>query len=463
MYLLWAAAIATFVGLILGWFGITLVLLSAVWAVAVARKFSGGSTKRFSFWPVAIVFLTLFWWGCRHRGAFRIPVLTAGLRVVALGSDWVWREKTLVLEDVRGQVLVSVDPRRFSGADLPDGGITRCGRARWLRASSCDGGAGGAPGATRPVRKFASKIRRAWMGYMDRFGPLVAKWFRTLLLGIPANEKGGIVDVFRATGLLHFVVVSGAHVTLVHKIFIRTVSGPLNLLTAFCPWIPVIRRTRDRLSALLAVLPTLLFCIIAGLDPPVQRAICSLVVFEVAALAACELPVTSVIATTFVLQAMLWPAGFVSRSNLLSWVAWLTVVLARPAFFSWSTAARSCVLQVSLAAGMAVAGGIACSAGIVANLLFLPFLEGFFLLSVVICALGPAFAEWIGMESMVRVIVDIATWFSLIATNPFFTGIDAFMLRPTVRVTTAAAGWAVFCYYAASTLVASRGPDEPAG
>ena len=131
------------------------------------------------------------------------------------------------------------------------------------------------------------------------------------------------------------------------------------------------------LPSLLAVIPVVAFSLIAGLDPPVQRAICSLVVAHGFTMAGSRIQPAAIVPLTCLLQASLWPVGFLSRSNMLSWVAWIIVLLVRPDPTGFFRLSGACLRQVLLMLAMSVLFGISCSVGIIANLVFCRFSRSF--------------------------------------------------------------------------------------
>lgn len=442
-------------------FGVALLGIAVSWAVLFSARhpLQTRSARRTSGVLLLVTALVAFIWGMRHHGSFRPPRSPGEVRMMATGTAYVWRNATALIDDGKGAVLASFESAELLSLGSANGITPRihlrhCGAGAWLRPSSCDA----RPGRQRdPWRSSLKALRRRAVLYLDSFGPVSGAWFKALLLGISSNERGGLLDAFRATGLLHFIVVSGSHVTLMQRLFSAFFSVPLIALRALFPALSSIAMNGTRLAAVFATIPVAAFCLVAGLDPPVQRAICSLIVMQLVAVAGLSMGPASMMASTFMIQAVFWPVGFASRSNMLSWISWSIVVLVRPFLRGTPSIATACLRQSLLMVAMASFFGISCSAGIIANLVFLPVLEVFFVASVVVCALGPDFAGVIGFERLVTTITGLARRGSLVAGVPGFAQIDSILATPGTRIFLMTLVWAAFSAYAASTLVASAG------
>ena len=394
-----------------------------------------------------------------HHGSFRSPLFPGRVRVVATGTPYVWRGAVALVEDQLGRVQVLVNPADIRRR-LLDAGIgselvlTRCGPGDLLRPPRCEIDNMRKTGRSQSLLVL---LRRRMIRYFESFGPSAGPWLKAMLLGVSTNERGGLLEAFRATGLLHFIVVSGSHVTLVHRIFRAIFLLPANIFRALLPGRITFGRVRALSPDLLALMAVAVFCLVAGLDPPVQRAVCSLVVAQGVSMAGSRLHTSAMIASTFLLQATFWPVGFLSRSNLLSWVAWTIVLFVRPLAKGTLPLSGACLRQVLLMLAMAVFFGISSSFGIVANVFFLPLLELFFVFSIFICGVGPRFGDLIHFDSVVAVMIGVARHASGLSGIAALARLDAALAGPAVRVAGLFLVWAGFSFYAASTLVGSTG------
>ena len=302
-------------------------------------------------------------------------------------------------------------------------------------------------------------LRRSTSNYLNSFGQVAGPWLKALLLGQSTNSRGGLLESFRGIGLLHFLVVSGAHVTLVHRFTRGAILVFRRLASGLVPAIPPTSAGPNWLLAALAVAVTGLFCLLAGMDPPVQRSLCALCVAQALDVAGVRPSRGATIASTFLLQAIFWPVGFLSRSNLLSWMAWLIVLLARPAVTVWPSFGRACFRQMLMAFALATVTGIGACAGIIANLLFLPALEIFFIFCIVVTVAGPKFGAMVDFNRMVETVCDLALWASQKTSGGIIHQLDVVFALPQVRVGLMAIAWSCACFYAISTLAASEMPS----
>ncbi|NDE14934.1 hypothetical protein EBZ80_08405 [bacterium] len=462
MLFLWSMVVCFSCGIACGsLYGMAVLLVSVVWSYFVSSKIQDSTMMappRTRF-LVVIALSATFLWGQRHHGSFRSPAVPGPVRIVATGTPHVWKGAAALVEDKMGAVLVMVDspdtrspqPDLASGWQLP---LKRCGPGSWLRPSRCALDAGS---KARHTRRWLASLRGHMVRYLGSFGPSAGSWLKALILGIAPNGHGGLLEAFRSTGLLHFIVVSGSHITLIHRMFTGVFSVPASIGRALFPGIVIVGRFQGMLPSLLAVIPVVAFSLIAGLDPPVQRAICSLVVAHGFTMAGSRIQPAAIVPLTCLLQASLWPVGFLSRSNMLSWVAWIIVLLVRPDPTGFFRLSGACLRQVLLMLAMSVLFGISCSVGIIANLVFLPVLEVLFIISIFICAAGPRLAGLMGFDGFMAVLIDIARQASSIAATGALARLDAALSAPAVRLAMVCVLWASFSGYAASTLVGSTG------
>lgn len=417
-------------------------------------------------WPV-LWLVTSFFWGFTNHGDFRSP-RPGSFQIVATGSTYSSRGTTVLIEGKNGRTLVGLGhgiPQSQIGQAIK---LRKCGRGRWMVPGRCTV-QDEQPSTLRKwprsrgktVRRTILLLRRRAISYLDSFGPIAGKWLKALLLGLSTNSSGGLLESFRGIGLLHFLVVSGAHVTLVHRVAESCLLAFQRLAGGLIPALPPVSSGPNWLLSASPVAATVLFCLLAGLEPPVQRSLCGLFVAQAFAFAGARPSRSTTIASTFLLQGIFWPVGFLSRSNLLSWMAWLIVLLARPTATVWPSFGRACFRQMLMAFALATVTGIGACAGIIANLIFLPVLEIFFIFCLLITFAGPKFGAAVNFDRMVEIICDVALWASQKTSGGIFRQMDAVITHPGVRVGLMAIAWAGVCFYATSTLLASVTPSVP--
>ena len=455
-------------GICLGIYGFTLFLLVSLGTWAVKRWYPDGDHRvriRRSAWPF-VLWVGAFFWGYSHHGDFR-SLRPGRFQIIATGSSFSSRGALALVEGAEGRTLIGLDravPTKQAGLVIQ---LRRCGYGRWMIPGRCliqD-----EPGAnlrSYPERSRASfrgmifALRRRVTKYLDGFGASAAPWLKALLLGLSTNSNGGLLESFRGIGLLHFLVVSGSHVTLVHRCASGCVFGIRRVASALFPALPPLASGPNGWTVALGIVATTLFCLLSGLEPPVQRALCGLCVGQALAVAGSRFSRGASIASTFLLQAFIWPVGFLSRSNFLSWMAWLIVLLAKPVVPLWSTLARACFRQVSMAFALAALTGFGTCAGIIANLVFLPVLEMFFIFCLVVVFAGPGFGALLHFNQMVQSICDAALWVSQLTARGIYREMDGMITHPWVRVAVMGLAWLAVCFYTVSTLRDSKIPPE---
>jgi predicted membrane metal-binding protein len=229
--------------------------------------------------------------------------------------------------------------------------------------------------------------------HFDRYGPNGAEWLKAVILGqLPGPHRGWLTG-FKDTGLVHFLVVSGAHVVLVSKVSRVLVALPLwwlhltGLLSA--------RRFAGYLGGvkLIALLPVIVFSLVCGLDPPVQRALIALALISVPGFGGFQLHWATRLLLVLAVQAAIWPVGFFSATNGMSWLASTVVLLTHRVGSVW----RQWLMFVSFS----LLAGAGSAAGLLANLILLPALEVFFLASILVATVGPDLAGWARFESAI--------------------------------------------------------------
>ena len=454
-------------GISLGPLGFVLVFLVGLGLLSWNRCYPSDKHPlhaRFSVWS-AFWMVVSFFWGITNHGDFRSP--RPGIfRIIATGSAYSTHGSTVLIEGKGGRTLVSLGhlyPSSQIGQTIK---LRKCGHGRWMVPGRCmvkdEQGAvlkRRARSGGNTLRDLILSWRHRASRYLDSFGPNAGRWLKALLLGLSTNSSGGLLESFRGIGLLHFLVVSGAHVTLVHRVAESCLMIFRRLAGGLIPALPPVSSGPNWLFSASPLAATGLFCLLAGLEPPVQRSLCGLCFAQALAFGGARPSRITTIASTFLLQGIFWPVGFLSRSNLLSWMAWLIVLLARPTATVWPSFGRACFRQMLMAFALATVTGIGACAGVIANLIFLPVLELFFMFCILITFAGPKFAARVDFNRMVEIICDAALWASQKTSGGIFRQMDAVITHPGVRVGLMAIAWAGACFYATSTLLASATPS----
>lgn len=166
------------------------------------------------------------------------------------------------------------------------------------------------------LRSFVEDRCLAWD---KRWGP----WLLGMLAGVKASD--GVEELYRQLGLLHVLVVSGSHFSvltlILSRIFIAPWRGLYSLhLFSMNQWVAL----RMILESAL-ILAALVFLLMVGAQAPCQRAFLLLFV------SFCQRWTSArsddLYLKAFCLQATLFPSSFFSLSNLLSWGATACILI----------------------------------------------------------------------------------------------------------------------------------------
>lgn len=162
---------------------------------------------------------------------------------------------------------------------------------------------------------------------LDHFGRYWRGWFEAVALGKKTLLDRGLVKLFRSTGLLHLLVISGFHVSLVAgtaQFFIR--------LPFQCAYVVGFLRAEAwrRLHVPLLILSSLfavLFASYVGFSGACQRALLFFLLRRWwPVFMGGRSPLSEKVIWTAGIQSILFPTGFLSTGNILSWGAFLLVL-----------------------------------------------------------------------------------------------------------------------------------------
>lgn len=155
----------------------------------------------------------------------------------------------------------------------------------------------------------------------DRLDDPVRGWVSRLLLGINNSMPKEISSAFKLLGLLHILVISGLHITIIASFCMSLTKAAIRAPYAL-RLITTVEHQRLQIIGGYAVLVLLLLygCSI-GFGAPAQRAVLLFIVQFFWSARFWEK-----ITVVFFLQSLLFPVGFFSDSMLLSWGAYLTIV-----------------------------------------------------------------------------------------------------------------------------------------
>ncbi len=265
------------------------------------------------------------------------------------------------------------------------------------------------------------KIRKHLQGLGEGQSLVAKKWFEALFLGESSSLDFELIRSFKVLGLFHLLVISGAHIALFAKIASLGILLPLQVIYAL-RWIRPHRWVQTfPVLQILALVIILAFSIATGMSAATQRSLLIYVVLSFTNIYSFGLATSKRICVAAVFQALLFPIGFVSSANLMSWMAYLFVFqeYAGSRFRQvsiWPNLWRLFLLQCKLAIFAAMAFGNLSLIGVVCNLFVVPFFGIFYvaLLMVVflffwipkLLELSLHLLEWIEWAA-----IDLAAYF----------------------------------------------------
>lgn len=180
---------------------------------------------------------------------------------------------------------------------------------------------------SHPFTSVESSISNTLGERLDGFGRFWRGWFEAVVLGKKDLLDRGLVQLFRDVGLIHLLVISGFHVSLVAgtaQFFIRLPFQLVYVAGFFGPesW----RRLHIPLL-ILSSLFAILFSSYVGFSGACQRALLFFLLRRWwPVFLGGESPLSEKVLWTATFQSLLFPTGFLSTGNLLSWGAFLLVL-----------------------------------------------------------------------------------------------------------------------------------------
>lgn len=173
------------------------------------------------------------------------------------------------------------------------------------------------------------ELRSQLRGIVNRQFPRQGTLIMSLLLGEKEFNGQDQMDIFRRLGILHLLVVSGFHVTLVAGVLshlLKLVTWPFSVLG--------ILHGRGSLQLLglqtgLLIMAVWVYCMVVGFSAATQR---SFILFVLSILTRGGFLNTSYAQRSWLglsLQALIFPKDFASKGSVLSWAAYLIISLPR--------------------------------------------------------------------------------------------------------------------------------------
>lgn len=174
--------------------------------------------------------------------------------------------------------------------------------------------------------RYGFSLRSAIERRIEKLPEAVTPWMRGFILGDQHSIDGKTWESFRSLGLLHMLVLSGSHVSIVGVFIVFVlrlpwwifyVLGRLGILT----WIKV-----SVLSNIFSAVLLLSYCVAAGLTQSLQRAFFCFIVAGIFPIFGILRKKFSRVLTALCLQAFICPLNFLSLGLIMSWAGVLVLV-----------------------------------------------------------------------------------------------------------------------------------------
>ena len=226
-----------------------------------------------------------------------------------------------------------------------------------------------------PWCSLSALIRQALLLRFDVWSPGAAIWLKAFTLGANAKIDGVTETAFRNLNLLHVVVLSGSHVSILAAAILFLLR-----LVPLCLYSTRIMTMRVwpivwHASALLSLVVVFFFCLSVGLGQSVQRAMLGFAFMVTGPLLWGARRGLERLTLVFAIQAIIFPINLCSLSMFLTWTGTLVLSALTTSHFRrhWIETVREALLiQLVFSLVSALTFGRIAILGFVANVLLLP-------------------------------------------------------------------------------------------
>lgn len=282
-----------------------------------------------------------------------------------------------------------------------------------------------------PFCRFFEGLRSRLYEVINSFPEDVRSWLSGFVLGRNSDVDEGLVVTFRNLGLLHILVLSGGHLSLIAGMILFLLRLPF--LLPYClkkipveKWIVIWNG-----SSLAACVLLFIFCAVVGFSPTVQRAFLNFVVCHLFPMVGLAQEPKTRIRLTLCLQALIFPVNLLSMSLILSWTGSLLLMALYESTYLKSQreiVIQAAKIQLFFFATTLVFFGHAGILSPVANLIGLPIFGVLLPLDVITILLN---INWLN-DLMIwsnRLVLEGVRWFAYYqSTLPIsFVGVPSFL------------------------------------
>jgi len=162
--------------------------------------------------------------------------------------------------------------------------------------------------ALQDLDASASKLRGRVAATLDQSGLVYAPILSALAIGATSGLQPKDWSIFRATGTIHLMVISGLHIAVIAFLAFWICKIPLGLLLSF-----VGTRIDHQIALLCALLITFAFAVITGLGAPALR-VCLMLMFGLLAnYLGRKPPFWYLLGLAFCLSLIIQPLSFLAK------------------------------------------------------------------------------------------------------------------------------------------------------
>lgn len=229
------------------------------------------------------------------------------------------------------------------------------------------------------------RLRNAMERYIRETCPRQHRFLRAVLLGDKRSTEERVEDSFRRLGILHLLVVSGFHVTLVATLVTLAMAIPFHILYSLRLLTPRGMANSSHLLAVACIACVFAYCRMTDFGPATQR---SFLVFGVAIMSRTvrvQATFHRKISWVIALQSLLFPHDVFTAGSLLSWAAYLLVTAPTR---GESTLLRALAPQAMISLAVAALFGEFSVIGLFTNLLVVPVFSLLMLYACPLLAFG---------------------------------------------------------------------------
>jgi competence protein ComEC len=186
-------------------------------------------------------------------------------------------------------------------------------------------------GITLPAPYFLERFRQQFEAFLHaNLAPDTAGLYQALLIGDASGLSQEVAEMYRATGIMHILAISGSHLVVVA--FLTTVF--FRFLVNRFPWL-LLRLPATKIALALSFPVLLLYTGFAGFQPPVVRSLIMTGVFITAILLDRQWSSLNNLAIAAFCILLLNPLSIHTASFQLSFAATAAIVLAMPRLAAW--------------------------------------------------------------------------------------------------------------------------------